>query len=80
MLADAVVAMRSGGWDFDLATLDHRMPGIVAQATAEIRSLPPHDRALQMELSVIGTISYEVAVAALRRLALEHASGVRFGD
>jgi hypothetical protein len=55
------------------------MPGIVAQATAEIGSLPPDDRAVQMEASVIGTISYEVAIAALRRLALEHASWRRFG-
>ncbi|MGV3714303.1 MerR family transcriptional regulator [Pseudolysinimonas sp.] len=79
MLADALVAMRSGGWDLDLAEFDARMPAIVAQAIAELGSLPPDDRAAQMEASVIGTISYEVAIAALRRLALEHASWRRFG-
>lgn len=79
MLADALVAVRSGGWDFDLAAFDERMPAMVAQAVAELGGLPDHDRAAQMEASVIGTISYEVAIGALRRLALEHASWRRFG-
>jgi Predicted transcriptional regulators len=79
MLADALVAVRSGGWDFDLATFDDRMPTVVAQAVHELAAIPDADRGTQMEVSVIGTISYEVAVAALRRLALEHASWRRFG-
>lgn len=79
MLADALVAVRSGGWDFDLAAFDERMPGVVAQAVAELSGIPDADRSAQMETSVIGTISYEVALAALRRLALEHASWRRFG-
>ena len=79
MLADALVAMRSGGWEFDLSEFDERMPALAAQAIAEIGSLPPDDRAMQMEASVIGTISYEVAISALRRLALENASWRRFG-
>jgi DNA-binding transcriptional MerR regulator len=79
MLADALVAVRSGGWDFDLAAFDERMPRITAEAIAELAGVPDADRATQMEASVIGTISYEVAIAALRRLALEHASWRRFG-
>jgi DNA-binding transcriptional MerR regulator len=79
MLADALVAVRSGGWDFDLAAFDERMPRITAEAIAELSGVPTDDRAAAMEASVIGTISYEVAIAALRRLALEHASWRRFG-
>ena len=79
MLADALVAVRSGGWDFDLAAFDDRMPRITAEAISELAGIPDADRATQMETSVIGTISYEVAIAALRRLALEHASWRRFG-
>jgi len=79
MLADALVAVRSGGWDFDLAAFDERMPRITAEAIAELSGVPADDRAAAMEASVIGTISYEVAIAALRRLALEHASWRRFG-
>jgi DNA-binding transcriptional MerR regulator len=79
MLADALVAMRGGGWAFDLAAFDDRMPEVVAQATAELAQVPERDRAAQMETSVVGTIAYEVATGALRRLALEHASWRRFG-
>lgn len=79
MLADALVAMRSAGWDVDLRAFDARMPAVKAEAIAELGGLPPTDRVVQMEASVIGTIAYEVAVAAVRRMALEHASWRRFG-
>ena len=78
MLADALVAVRAGGWDFDLRALDARMPAVLADAASELGSIPEADRVRQMELAVIGTISYEVAVAAIRRMALEHASAARF--
>lgn len=79
MLADSIVAMRSAGWDIDLRAFDARMPAVKAEAIAELSGLPPTDRVVQMEASVIGTIAYEVAVAAVRRMALEHASWRRFG-
>lgn len=79
MLADALVAMRSGGWQIDLAAFDERMPALTAQAVAELGQVPDVDRAAQMEVTVVGTIAYEVALGALRRLALEHASWRRFG-
>lgn len=79
MLADALVAMRSGGWDIDLAAFDERMPALTAQAVAELGQVPATGRAAQMEATVIGTIAYEVALSALRRMALEHASWRRFG-
>lgn len=79
MLADALVAMRSGGWDIDLSAFDERMPEVTAQAAAELGQLPAEDRTTQMEGTVIGTIGWEVATAALRRIALEDASWRRFG-
>lgn len=79
MLADALVAMRSGGWQIDLTAFDDRMPALTAQAAAELGQVPAVDRAAQMEVAVVGTIAYEVALGALRRLALEHASWRRFG-
>ena len=78
MLADALVAMWSGGWDLDLRTFDASMPRILAEAGQELEGVPDDDRAVQMEVTVIGTIAYEVALAALRRMALEHASAERF--
>ena len=79
MLADALVAVRSGGWDFDLRAFDERMPQVLAEAASELGGIPTDDRVVGMEVAVIGTISYEVAVAALRRMALEHASAERLG-
>jgi DNA-binding transcriptional MerR regulator len=80
MLADALVAVRSGGWDFDLREFDSRMRRVLADAASELSGIPTHDRVLGMEAAVIGTISYEVAVSALRRMALEHASAQRFAS
>lgn len=79
MLADGLVAMRSAGFDADVHGFDEQLPGILAGATVELSYLPVDDRVQQMEFSVVGTISYEVAAAAIRRLALEHASSQRFG-
>jgi len=79
MLADAMVAMRSAGWDLPLDSLDDRVPQALAEAEIALSLVPAQDRVEQMEVSVIGTIASEVAVAALRRMALEHASWHRFG-
>lgn len=79
MLADCLVAMRCGGLAVDVHAFDAQMPAILAAASEELSHVPDHDRVLQMEATVVGTIAYEVAVAAIRRLALEHASSERFG-
>lgn len=79
MLADALVALREANWDLDLTVFDERMPDALARAAVELSLVPPVDRVEQMEASVIGTIGLEVAVSALRRMALEHASWQRFG-
>lgn len=80
MLADSLVAMRSAGFDVAVHGFDEQVPGILASSAMELSLLPTDDRVQQMEFSVVGTISYEVAVAAIRRLALEHASWERFGE
>lgn len=60
------------GWD-DL------MPQLVALAEAEVGSLPDDSsRASLMEGMVGGTVLFEVGLAAVRRMALEHASAERF--
>jgi DNA-binding transcriptional MerR regulator len=49
-------------------------------AAAELGQGPPGDsRAETVEWMVIGTVVYEAALAALRRLAQEHHSAARFG-
>ena len=57
--------MRSEGWDVDPRAFDERMPDILAGARQELSAVPDADRVLQMEVTVIGTIAYEVAVSAL---------------
>jgi hypothetical protein len=53
---------------------------LVEQAFAEIEGVPEHaSRAEQVEYTVVGTIVFETAAAAVRRLAHEHASSRRFG-
>ena len=85
MLADAIVHLTEFGWGpadgvADSAMFDAMLPRIVADATAEIASVPTDDdRSRQVEYSVIGTVVFEVAADALRRMALEHASFKRFG-
>ena len=79
MLVDALVALREAGWGLDLSAFDDRVPGALAEAEAELAFLPEDDRTVQMEMSVIGTVAVERAVAAVRRMALEHASAQRFG-
>ena len=49
------------------------------QAEREVATTPhPALRAQQVEHTVVGTVVFEVAYAALRRMALEHASAQRW--
>jgi DNA-binding transcriptional MerR regulator len=84
MLADAVVAIRSFvALDVladDLSYFDEAMETALALAAVEVASVPVDaSRVEQMEHVVVGTIGFETALNALRRLALEHASAQRFG-
>lgn len=80
MLADAVVALGRFGWPYGIAAFETLLPAAMAHAEFEL-SMVPDDapRSEQMEVCVVGTIVFEVAAAAIRRLALEHASWLRFG-
>jgi DNA-binding transcriptional MerR regulator len=85
MLADVLIWMGEFGWAApgtvaDSAILDGLVPALFEQAFAEIEGVPEHaSRAEQVEYTVVGTIVFETAAAAVRRLAHEHASSRRFG-
>ena len=85
MLADALVGMQEcallpGGASADSSMFDDLIAPLVQMAEAEVATTPsPAPRAQQVEHTVVGTVVFEVAYAALRRMALEHASAHRFG-
>lgn len=85
MLADALVFLTEFGWGppdgvADSAMFDKMVPRIMSDAKAEIAFIPAAaSRSDQVEFSVVGTVAFEVAGDAIRRMALEHASHQRFG-
>lgn len=84
MLAEALLALSRFGWAepgqlADSAFFDDLVPPAMAEAEAEIDMVPvPADRGEQLEYTVVGTIVFEAANAAVRRMALEHHSHRRF--
>jgi DNA-binding transcriptional MerR regulator len=59
--------------------LDSFVAAAVSSAEFEIGYVPEHgERSVQMTVTVVGTIAWEVAMDAIRRMALEHASALRF--
>ncbi len=85
MLADALVGLDEfpllpDGVSADSSMFDGLIAPLVEMAEAEVATTPsPASRAQQVEHTVVGTVLFEVAYAALRRMALEHASARRFG-
>lgn len=80
MLADSLVFLDQFGWGTDSSLLDGLVPALVEQAEVEVANVAePADRFAQMEGSVVGTVAFEVAANAIRRMALEDASWRRFG-
>jgi DNA-binding transcriptional MerR regulator len=85
MLAETLVWLTEFGWGLpgvvvDAAVFDSLVPGLKEQAEFEISVVPPDtDRTAQVEYTVVGTMVFEVAAAAIRRMALEDASARRFG-
>jgi len=84
MLADALVALVGCGLAPDVKDLtglfDDVVATAVASATAEVATVPINGpRTEQMEHTVVGTVTLDVAHSAIRRMALEHASAKRFG-
>lgn len=84
MLADALVGLTRFGWAgdgqlVDAAVFDDLLPPAMAEAEVSIAFVPdPADRAAQVEYTVVGTILFEAANDAVRRMALEHHSHRRF--
>ena len=83
MLADALVGLTGFGWfgdgPPDSHVFDHLVAGIRTTAELEVATTPDLERDRQVEHVVVGTVVFEMATAAIRRMALEHASARRFG-
>lgn len=84
LLADAIVFLGAFGQEdgngrVETEIFDGLLATALAQAEFEIASVPDVSRAEQVEYSVVGTVAFEIAAAALRRMALEHESAKRFG-
>jgi len=88
MLADALAALTAYQFEglpvtddgiVDSTVLDGMVPGLLQQAEFEVAVTAGLPRDEQMGVSVVGTIAFEAAAAAVRRMALEHASALRFG-
>lgn len=85
MLADALVGVGDchllpDGVMAGSELFDPLVAPLVAMAEHDVASTPADaSRAEQVEHTVVGTVVFEVAYAAVRRLALEDASARRFG-
>ncbi len=80
-LADALVALRRLGRDDDASVFLPYAQLADDLAARELASLPGDEeapRAQLVERAVVGTVVFEAALVALRKLAQEHHSAVRF--
>ncbi|MCU1393785.1 MAG: regulatory protein MerR [Ilumatobacteraceae bacterium] len=79
-LADVLVLLDQFGWGCSADLFDDVADETFAQAAAEIQFVDDsQDRSTMMRQAVIGTVAFEQAYGAIRRLALEHHSQRRFG-
>jgi DNA-binding transcriptional MerR regulator len=79
-LAQALVSLRRLGRDCGPEVFDLYARHANQLATREIASLPAdEDRDRTVEEAVVGTVVFEAALTALRRLAEAHHSAIRFG-
>lgn len=79
-LAQALVSLRRLGRDCGPEVFDLYAHHANQLATREIASLPSGaDRDRTVEEAVVGTIVFEAALTALRRLAEAHHSAMRYG-
>lgn len=80
VLADALVALRGLGRDVDATVFDPYARLADDIARQELATMPDEtDRAATVEAMVVGTVIFEAALAALRRLAHARHSAQRFG-
>ena len=78
--ADALVALRRLGRD-DPVQVFRRYAEVADDLAAwELQTVPAGSRADAVEGAVVGTVVFEAALVALRRLAQAHHSALRFGD
>jgi DNA-binding transcriptional MerR regulator len=79
-LAQALVSLRRLGRDCGPEVFDLYAEHANQLAQREIAALPPgEDRDRTVEEAVVGTLVFEAALTALRRLAEAHHSAIRFG-
>lgn len=80
-LAAALLALRRLGWEVGPEVFSRYAPHADALAEAEIAYVAQRDdREAAVEATVIGTVLFERAFAALRRLAHEHQSRRQLGE
>jgi hypothetical protein len=78
-LADALVTLRRMGRDADARVFERYARVADRVAAREVASVADAgSRAETVEQAVVGTVAFEVALVALRRLAQEHHSALRF--
>ncbi|HSH23558.1 MAG TPA: MerR family transcriptional regulator [Acidimicrobiales bacterium] len=77
-LADALVALRRLGRDVGVEVFRPYAEVADRLAAQELRTVPPASRADAVEAVVVGTVVFEAALMALRRLAQAHHSALRF--
>ncbi len=79
-LADALVALRRLGRPVDTEAFVPYAKAADELAARELAAMPAHAaRADLVEGAVVGTVVFEAALVALRKLAQEHHSATRFG-
>jgi DNA-binding transcriptional MerR regulator len=78
LLADAITVVRASTLPYQRNSMVELGRLIEPIAVAEVAVVDDTSRAEALELSVVGTVAYETAFNALRRMALEHASAQRW--
>lgn len=78
-LARTLAMLRETGFELDARMFHPYAAAVEPLAQFEVASVPSAEsRARAVEWAVIGTVAFEAALVALRRLALEHHSSLRF--
>ncbi len=77
-LADALAALRRLGRDYPAQVFEPYAEVATDLAAWELQTVPSGSRAEAVEGAVVGTVVFEAALVALRRLAQAHHSALRF--
>lgn len=80
-LARALATLRRLGWEVDAGAFERYANVADDLASWELKRTPEHeDRQRTVEAIVVGTVVFEAVLNALRRLAQEHHSAIRFAE